>query len=249
MSNELKYESEYVSKNEPPRLPDDLIRMIDLPEMQSIFHDIYLDADKASRQPKRYKDAVSAFRDTFGNREAAIFSAPGRTEVGGNHTDHQHGEVLAASINDDAIAVAAIRDDRTVRVLSAGYPLIELSLTEELSPLPEEEGTTAGLIRGMIAGLMERGYHVGGFDAYITSDVLGGSGLSSSAAFETLIGTIISVNETKNSRSGEEIYLLDIECIYYVIRIAINKKDLMGEPSPGRRFRGITLLQGAVRAE
>lgn len=64
-----------------------------------------------------------------------------------------------------------------------------------------------------------------------------------------LIGTIISVNETKNSRSGEEIYLLDIECIYYVIRIAINKKDLMGEPSPGRRFRGITLLQGAVRAE
>ena len=154
--------------------------------------DIYLDTAKAIRQPERYNAALERFRETFGERDACIYSAPGRTEVGGNHTDHQRGEVLAASINDDAIAVASPRDDGEVHVLSEGYPMISLTLTGSFSPVKEEEGTTAGLIRGVLAGMKDRGFSVGGFDAYITSDVLGGSGLSSSAAFETLIGTILS---------------------------------------------------------
>ena len=161
-------------------------------EMQDRFTDIYLDSGKSALQPERYAKALDAFRETFGEKEVEIYSAPGRTEVGGNHTDHQRGEVLAASINDDAIAVASPRNDGEVHVLSEGYPMITLALTEDFSPVPEEEGTTAGLIRGVLAGMKERGFAVGGFDAYVTSDVLGGSGLSSSAAFETLIGTILS---------------------------------------------------------
>ena len=171
---------------------DTIRKMLETAEMKERFLDIYVDPEKAGKQPQRYQSALSSFQEQFGDRPVEIFSAPGRTEVGGNHTDHQHGEVLAASINDDAIAVAAPREDSTVRVLSAGYPLITLTIDDELSPLPEEEGTTAGLIRGMIAGMKSQGFSVGGFDAFITSDVLGGSGLSSSAAFETLIGTILS---------------------------------------------------------
>lgn len=162
------------------------------PETKERFLDIYLDPDKAAKQPERYARALDRFLETYGDADISVFSAPGRTEVGGNHTDHQHGEVLAASINDDAVAVAAPRTDGTVNVLSEGYPRITIDISGELHPITEEEGTTAGLIRGMIAGLKEKNYTVGGFDAYVTSDVLGGSGLSSSAAFETLMGTIIS---------------------------------------------------------
>ena len=167
-------------------------KMLENNEFAAHFLDIYADPGKAERQKERYLNALGAFEDQFGDRPVEIFSAPGRTEVGGNHTDHQHGEVLAASINDDAIAVASRREDGTVRVLSAGYPMITLTIRDDFMPVPEEQGTTAGLIRGMLAGMKDRGYAVGGFDAYITSDVLGGSGLSSSAAFETLIGTILS---------------------------------------------------------
>ena len=163
-------------------------------ELREKLTDIYQEPARVPSEEKRYLDALESFRALFGDRPVEIYSAPGRTEIGGNHTDHQHGEVLAASINDDAIAVAAPDDGKEIRVKSAGYPEIRLALPEdpsELSPLPEEEGTTAGLIRGMVAGLVSRGYQVGGFSAYITSEVLGGSGLSSSAAFETLIGTIL----------------------------------------------------------
>jgi len=171
---------------------DDIKKLLISGEMEAGFLDIYLDPAKAAAQKERYCNALDSFRGNFGDAEVEIYSAPGRTEVGGNHTDHQHGEVLAASINDDAIAVAAPRDDARVRVLSEGYPMITLYISDEMSPIPEEEGTTAGLIRGMLAGMKERGFRTGGFDAYITSDVLGGSGLSSSAAFETLIGTVLS---------------------------------------------------------
>ena len=171
---------------------DDIKQLLNSSEMKERFSDIYLDPAKAAAQESRYAAALDSFRDNFGDAEVEIYSAPGRTEVGGNHTDHQHGEVLAASINDDAIAVAAPRNDGTVRVLSEGYPMITLTVSDELSPLPSEEGTTAGLIRGILARMKERGYKTGGFDAYVTSDVLGGSGLSSSAAFETLIGSVIS---------------------------------------------------------
>ena len=118
-----------------------------------------------------------------------IYSAPGRSEVGGNHTDHQHGRVLAASVSLDAIAVAGRVDEPLVRIQSEGYKLCEIRL-DELDKKTREEGTTKGLIRGVLAGLKQQGYKMGGFCAYITSDVLSGSGLSSSATFETLIGTV-----------------------------------------------------------
>ena len=109
----------------------------------------------------------------------------------GNHTDHQNGEVLAASISDDAIAVVSPREDGTIRLLSEGYEMMTIG-TDSLIADPSEEGTTCALIRGVLAKTKELGYRIGGFDAYVTSNVLSGSGLSSSAAFETILGTILS---------------------------------------------------------
>lgn len=153
--------------------------------------DIYCTNEEAGRQPSRYSRAIESFRDAFGREPESIFSAPGRTEVGGNHTDHQHGEVLAASINRDAIAIVAPRVERIVNVLAEGFgkTVIDIDDPEIKS---SETGTTSSLIRGVLAGLHGEGFRLGGFDAYITSDVLIGAGLSSSAAFETLIGTIVS---------------------------------------------------------
>ncbi len=121
-----------------------------------------------------------------------LFSAPGRTEIGGNHTDHNHGRVLAASVNLDVIAVAAPTAEPVVRVQSAGYPLDTIAL-DDLAVHTEEINHSASLIRGMSSRLQQLGWSIGGFDAYTTSNVLKGSGLSSSAAaFEVLIGTVFS---------------------------------------------------------
>lgn len=156
------------------------------------FKDIYVTDEASSVQEKRYKNAVGKFKEYFNGKEpSSIFSAPGRTEVGGNHTDHQHGEVLAASINKDAIAVTALREDNTVNIFAEGFGNTVIGI-DDLSLREDEKGTTPALIRGVLAGLKKAGYSLGGFDAYITSDVLIGAGLSSSAAFETLIGTIVS---------------------------------------------------------
>ena len=163
------------------------------PDLSSIdFIDIYVDPEAAAKQPKRYEEAIGIFEDNFGSEGGIeIYSAPGRTEVGGNHTDHQHGEVLAASINLDAVAVVRKSDNGIVRVISGTYKMICID-TADLEVKDNEKGTTDALIRGVIGRLAENGFNIGGFDAYITSDVLIGAGLSSSAAFETLIGTIIS---------------------------------------------------------
>ena len=165
-----------------------------------LLRDIYLDDKVIDRQKARYVKAVEAYESLFGEREAEIYSAPGRSEVGGNHTDHQHGMVLATSINLDAIAIVNPNEDMTVNVKSEGYPMIKLD-AGSLEQQPGDEGTSKGLIRGVLAGLKERGYKIGGFNAYVTSDVLNGAGMSSSAAFETIIGTIISglYNEMKIS--------------------------------------------------
>ena len=153
--------------------------------------EIYVDGALLSYQKERYMQAITEFERLFGAGEAEIYSAPGRSEVGGNHTDHQHGQVLAASVNLDAIAVVRPAEDNCIRLKSDGYPMLTLELAE-LEPKPKEEGTSLGLMRGMAAGLQERGYSIGGFMAYATSDVLSGAGLSSSAAFEVLVGTILS---------------------------------------------------------
>lgn len=143
-------------------------------------------------QRQRYCEAVDQFAEIFGgDRDVRLFSAPGRTEVSGNHTDHNNGKVLAASVNLDVIAVAAVNESRQIRLQSKGYPMDTVTL-EDLEIHREEVNHSASLIRGMAKKFTLERHHIGGFDAYTTSDVLKGSGLSSSAAFEVLVGTILS---------------------------------------------------------
>ena len=153
--------------------------------------DIYIDESVIAHQEERYVKAMAEYQKLYGDREVEVYSAPGRSEVGGNHTDHQHGMVLATSINLDAIAIVNKNEDMTVRVVSEGYDMIVID-ANDVEKVDKEEGTSIGLIRGVLAGLKERGYKIGGFNAYATSDVLVGAGLSSSAAFEVVVGTIIS---------------------------------------------------------
>ena len=132
-----------------------------------------------------------SFENTFQTAPTHVFSAPGRTELGGNHTDHQRGCVLAAAVDLDTRAAVALNGTSVIRVLSEGYPLMcEIDLGD-LDVRPGEKNTTAALIRGVAAGFVQRGCRLSGFDAYVTSTVLPGSGLSSSAAFEVLLGTVI----------------------------------------------------------
>lgn len=151
----------------------------------------YLYSEKAPLQRERYEAAVREFEKLFGaGREVGLFSAPGRTEVGGNHTDHQQGRVLAAGVNLDVIAVAGRNDDNVIRIQSAGFPMDTIDLSD-VSVRECEKNTAASLIRGVAAKFVALGYRIGGFDAYTTSSVLKGSGLSSSAAFETIVGTML----------------------------------------------------------
>ena len=137
-----------------------------------------------------YEELKQSFETQFGRKAAYLFSAPGRTELGGNHTDHQLGRVLAGAVSVDTVAAVAPNPHGEIRVLSEGYPLCRIAL-DELSVRPEEAGSTAALIRGVAAAIAARGHQVRGFDAYVRSRVLPGSGLSSSAAFEVLIGTVL----------------------------------------------------------
>ncbi len=162
--------------------------------------DIYVDDAVLDYQKERYIKAIEEFEKLYGEQEVEIYSAPGRSEVGGNHTDHQYGKVLAASINLDAIAIVAKTDDSIIDIKSEGYDRIQVHL-DSLQPRKEEEGRSEALTRGVAARLKEEGYIIGGFQAYATSDVLNGAGMSSSAAYEVLVGNILSgvYNEGKAS--------------------------------------------------
>ena len=149
------------------------------------------DGDEYNRQKSRYMDALSEFKSLFDVEMAMVFSAPGRSEICGNHTDHQSGMALAASVSCDMIAIVSERDDNVVSIISDGFGECVLS-TEDLQAHNEECGTTKALVRGILSGFKMNNYEIGGFNAYVTSDVLSGSGLSSSAAFEILMGTVIS---------------------------------------------------------
>ena len=140
--------------------------------------------------PKTKAALDAGFAAAFGGSPDRYFSAPGRTEIGGNHTDHQRGRVLAAAVNLDTVAAVRRNGTDTIRILSQGYPLCQVSLAE-LTPVASEINTTPALIRGVAARFTQLGCKVEGFDAYCESTVLPGSGLSSSAAYEVLIGTII----------------------------------------------------------
>ena len=136
---------------------------------------------------------VSRFIEEFSpasDAAAALFTGPGRTEIGGNHTDHQHGHVLCGSVDLDMLAFAAPNGLDVIRVHSEGYPALEVAL-DSLSPREDEKNTSAALVRGVAAKIAELGHTLCGFDAYVTSNVLSGSGLSSSAAYEVLIGNIL----------------------------------------------------------
>jgi galactokinase len=148
--------------------------------------DLAAHRSRISAAVKAYMGAFSASQDA----PVCLFSGPGRTELGGNHTDHQHGRVLAASVNLDMLAVAAPNASETIRVRSEGYPPLAVDLAV-LTPLPGEEGTSAALIRGVAAQMACAGYALHGFDAYLSSAVPAGSGLSSSAAYEVLIGVML----------------------------------------------------------
>lgn len=162
-------------------------------------------AEALEKQKNRYLAAAEAFTQLYPDREEfSVFSAPGRTEIGGNHTDHQHGCVLAAAVDIDVIAVVGFHNDGIIRVKSDGYPedIVELS---DMNVNEEEFGKSSALIRGVAARFIEKGIKIGGFDAYTTSNVIGGAGLSSSAAFEVLIGTIINEKYNDGKASNEEI--------------------------------------------
>ena len=167
-----------------------LVEELNNKKHDELLNDIYVDTNLLDYQRERYVKAINKYVSLYGDTDVEIYSAPGRSEVGGNHTDHQHGCVLAAAVNLDAIAVVG-RVDNKIKVLSDDFDIAPINL-EDLEIKKAEEGTSEALIRGVCARLKELGYNVGGFNAFITSDVLMGAGLSSSAAFETIIGTIIS---------------------------------------------------------
>ncbi len=173
----------------------------------TLFKTLYGD-DSIDCQRTRYIDAIHQYTTLYGEEDDLwLFSAPGRTEIGGNHTDHNHGLVLAGSVNLDIIAVVAPTKDGIVRVNSYGFDpdIVDLS---KLSIVPNDKNRSASLIRGIADRFTQLDYAVGGFRAYTTSQVLKGSGLSSSAAFEVLIGTIF--NHLYNKRSIDAIEIAKI---------------------------------------
>ena len=145
----------------------------------------------SARRRERYIALLDAFSGRFGDGDVLLISAPGRTELGGNHTDHQNGVVLCAAVAMDTIAAVSPRGDGRIEIRSRGFGDIVLE-TDRLDPVPEERGTAGGIVRGVAAGFARRGYAVGGFSACMDSDVPAGGGLSSSAAFEILIATVFS---------------------------------------------------------
>lgn len=166
-----------------------------LQDLQMKLHDEALVALYAPNGDKKALEAArgraihvaESFVAQFGvAQSAALFSGPGRTEIGGNHTDHQHGHVLCGSVDLDTLACAAPNGLNVIRVISEGYPAVEISL-DSLLPREEEQNTSAALVRGVAAKLTELGYTLSGFDAYAVSNVISGAGLSSSASYETLI--------------------------------------------------------------
>lgn len=147
-------------------------------------------AERLEDARSRCAAVLSGFAKTFECLPEALFSAPGRTELGGNHTDHQHGRVLCGSVDLDMLACAAPNGTDLVRIRSEGYPALEVDL-RDLKVREEEKNSSPALVRGVAARLVELGCRPAGFDAYVTSTVLSGSGLSSSAAYEILVATIV----------------------------------------------------------
>jgi galactokinase len=173
----------------------DTTGLIEEEGMDKFFSKLYgRDRSIIEYQKSRYKEVLERYHELFPHSEEKpqLFSSPGRTEVGGNHTDHNHGRVLAAGVNLDSLAAAARSGNSIITLYSRGYEEAFVVDSKELEIRVGEKGTTQAIIRGIIARFKELGYNIGGFNAYISSDVLMGSGLSSSASIEVLLGTILS---------------------------------------------------------
>lgn len=156
-----------------------------------LFQELYGQSEPVLRaQAERYVALMNEFKSVFGKDDVALFSSPGRTEIGGNHTDHNYGRVLAGAVNLDNIAVAASNGTNTIRIKSVGYPEFQVELSS-LEADPSQFYTSSSLVKGICARMKEKGYAIGGFDACIDGRVPKGSGLSSSASFEVLIGAIV----------------------------------------------------------
>lgn len=169
----------------------------------NIFANIYKPQDIES-QKSRYMSAVEKFTALYPNRnDIHVYSAPGRTEIGGNHTDHQHGCVIAGAVDLDIIGVVAFHDENIIRIKSEGYDEFAVS-PDDLDVHIGEKGSSE-IVRGIAARFKDLGVEISGFDMYTTSNVLGGSGISSSAAFETLIATAIDSYYNNNQIGAVEI--------------------------------------------
>ena len=196
---------------------NEMKKLLETRALDESFSKVYV-KENYENQYKRFLEVLAAFGELFdknGEREVSLYSAPGRTEIGGNHTDHNHGLVLAGGISLDAIAVASKNDEGVIRIKSAGYPM-DVVECNDLDVKAEEEGRSKAIVRGIAARFKELGYNVGGFDATTASQVLSGSGLSSSAAFEVLVckmlnylyndGKIDPVEIAKISQYSENVY-------------------------------------------
>ena len=184
-----------------------LIKNIESGKADEKLLDLYADDGVIEYQKERYVNALNTFKKLYGDQKVSVYSAPGRSEVMGNHTDHQHGEILAASVNLDAIAIVHANDEGIIRLKSDAYPEIKININDIKLKKSEKESTKA-LVKGVLQGFVDRGYRIGGFEAFVTSDVIIGAGLSSSAAFETLIGTILSYLYNKGRVSAIEIAII-----------------------------------------
>lgn len=161
------------------------------------LHELYgSNPAELERHAKRYVSLIRHFTSEFGNADLTVFTSPGRTEIGGNHTDHNYGRVLAGAVNLDNVAIASKNNSDIIHIKSEGYPKFEVDLNN-LKADKKEQYTSAALVRGICARMKELGYTIGGFNACIDGGVPKGSGLSSSASFEVLIGAI--VNELFNN--------------------------------------------------
>jgi len=196
----------------------DVLKLLDNPRMKVLFTKLYGKDDRiVENNISRYLKNIKMFENYFLAAPQFLFSSPGRTEICGNHTDHNGGRVLAASVSPDSIASVAERNDNTITIYSEEYPDPFIVFLDNLYPVEKEKGTTTALVRGTAARFKELGYKIGGFNATISSNVLIGSGLSSSASIEVLIGTIMNHLFNGDKISKREIALIGqyAENIYF----------------------------------
>lgn len=184
-------------------LKSELVEQLKNGSLDYILADIYCDETKLDYQTARYIAACEKFEQLFGGGDISVYSAPGRIEIIGNHTDHQHGKVIAAAVNADAIAIVKKTEDNLVRIVSGDNPEIKIDINNLEGG--DEEKNTIALAKGMLNGIKGMDYLLGGFCAYVTSDIPIGSAFASSATFETLLGYIVSGLYNNMKISAKEI--------------------------------------------